>query len=158
MGYGHVTTLGKFVTEGTEADVHLEPPSAYPNGPVEGDWMFPVYMGHPAAELLHAARQAAANAPVVDLTCISMRHITVAVMDTVTKETPDDVVSALSAACGRVRRMLVERLQSPDDEVPMMVCPDCEGSQRISASEWCERCHRSGIIPARAEPVAPSNG
>lgn len=65
LGYGHVMSLGKFISEGLEARVNLEQISAYPAGPVEGDWMFPIYMGHPAAEILAVARKAAESLPPV---------------------------------------------------------------------------------------------
>lgn len=201
VGYGHVMALGKFLSEGKEARVNLEPASAYPDGPVEGDWMFPVYMGHPAADILAAARKAAeALPPVTDDSPelrvikfierfdeklvaagftlaqrhiivgamwtngtegistdeprrIGMRDITVAIMDAITKETPDEIVTALSAACGRVRRILGTVTLVPGAE-RMMTCPTCEGKQRLSPNVWCTRCDRSGIIPAHTNALA----
>jgi len=201
LGYGHVMALGKFLSEGTEARVNLEPVSAYPNGPVEGDWMFPVYMGHPAADILAAARKAAEALPPVtddspelrvikfiesfdeklkaggftlqqrhtivgalwtngtdhvstDTTRqIGMRDITAAILDAVTDDTPEDVFKALSAACGRVRRILGTVTLAPGAE-KMITCPTCEGQQRLSPKEWCERCDRSGVIPAHGGALA----
>jgi hypothetical protein len=201
LGYGHVMSLGKFISEGTEARVNLEPISAYPDGPVEGDWMFPIYMGHPAADILAAARKAADSLPPVtdespELRVIKfierfdeklkaggftlaqrhiivgvlwtnstgevptdtprrigMRDITVAIMDAITKETSDEVVTALSAACGRVREILGAVTLLPGEE-RMMTCPTCEGKQRLSPKEWCTRCNRSGIIPAYTNALA----
>jgi hypothetical protein len=37
----------------------------------------------------------------------------------------------------------------------MRECPDCEGSAKISANEWCKRCDASGIVPDRAPEAAP---
>lgn len=201
LGYGHVMALGKFLSEGKEARVNLEPTSAYPAGPVDGDWMFPIYMGHPAADILAAARQAADalppmtddspelrvikfierfdeklvaagfthaqrhiiigamwtngtdNVSTAEPRRIGMRDITVAIMDAVTKETSEEVVSALSAACGRVRAILGAVTLVPGQE-QMMTCPTCNGQQRIGPNEWCTRCDRSGIIPAHTNALA----
>lgn len=201
VGYGHVMAMGKFISEGKDARVNLEPASAYPDGPVEGDWMFPIYMGHPTAEILAAARQAAEALPPVtedspelrvikfierfdeklvaagftqaqrhiivgamwtngtegistdEPRRIGMRDITVAIMDAITKETTDEIVSALSAACGRVRRILGTVTLIPGAE-RMMTCPTCEGKQRLGPNEWCTRCDRSGIIPAHTTALA----
>lgn len=201
LGYGHVMSLGKFLSEGKEARVNIEPAAAYPSGPVEGDWMFPIYMGHPAADILAAARQAAdALPPITDDSPelrvikfierfdeklaaagftqaqrhiivgamwtngadnvstdeprrIGMRDITVAIMDAVTKETSEEVVSALSAACGRVRAILGTVTLVPGAE-QMMTCPTCNGQQRLSPKDWCTRCDRSGVIPAHPNALA----
>lgn len=47
IGYCHVMNVGKFVSDGVEADLHMEPRSSYPNGSKEGEWMHPVYVGKP---------------------------------------------------------------------------------------------------------------
>jgi hypothetical protein len=47
MGYCHTMSVGKFINDGREANVWVYPRSAYPDGPKEGDWMHPVYVGKP---------------------------------------------------------------------------------------------------------------
>lgn len=84
---------------------------------------------------------------------IGMRDITVAILEPVTDDSSEEVFQALSAACGRVRRILGTVTLAPGHEA-MMTCPTCEGKQRISPNEWCTRCDRSGVIPAHTNALA----
>lgn len=84
---------------------------------------------------------------------IGMRDITVAILDAVTDDTPEDVFKALSAACGRVRRLLGAVTLTPGAE-HMITCPTCEGQQRLGPKDWCQRCDRSGVIPAHAAALS----
>jgi hypothetical protein len=84
---------------------------------------------------------------------IGMRDITVAILEPVTNDSSEEVFQALSAACGRVRRILGTVTLAPGHEA-MMTCPTCEGKQRLGPNEWCTRCDRSGVIPAHTNALA----
>lgn len=84
---------------------------------------------------------------------IGMRDITVAILEPVTNDSSEEVFQALSAACGRVRRILGTVTLAPGHEA-MMTCPTCEGKQRLGPDKWCTRCDRSGVIPAHTTALA----